>query len=156
MFDLEQEFDRVRVALGEASIEYALCGGLAVGVYGRARSTIDIDVLIRAEDEQPVYDAVAGLGFRLKARPMNFDAGATQIRRISKVDPADGEVLILDLLLVTPTFQHVWDTRKRRQWKGQDLWVVSTRGLIAMKRARSSPVDLADIEWLENIAPEEE
>ena len=156
MLDLEHEFDRVRTALSAASIDYALCGGLAVGVYGFPRSTVDIDLLIQPQDEERAYDTVTGLGFTLKARPMNFDGGATQIRRISKVDPTDGEVLILDLLLVTPAIQNVWDTRKRRQWNGRDLWVVSASGLIAMKKARSSPIDLADIEKLTEIPPEEE
>jgi hypothetical protein len=153
VYDLEQELDRLRRELSAASIEYALCGGLAVGVYGLARATVDIDLLIRPEDEEAVYDVVAPLGFTLKARPMNFGGGA-RIRRISKIDPADGEVLILDLLLVTPEFQDVWDTRKRLLWHGQDLWVVTPRGLIEMKRARSSPIDLADIAWLEKIRPE--
>src|SRR5258706_1197913 len=102
MFDLELEFDSVRAALSEATIEYALCGGLAVGVLGFARATVDIDLLIKPVDEDRVYDVVSTLGFTLKARPMNFDGGATQIRRVSKIDAADGEVLMLDLLLVTP------------------------------------------------------
>ena len=82
---------------------------------------------------------------------MNFDGGATRIRRISKVDPNDGEVLMLDLLLVTPQFQHVWDTRRELQWKEHGLWVVSPRGLIDMKTSRSSPIDLADIEKLRDL-----
>ena len=58
---------------------------------------------------------------------------------------------MIDLLLVTPAFQDVWDTRRQLQWKGRELWVVSPQGLIAMKRSRSSPIDLADIEKLEQI-----
>jgi hypothetical protein len=151
MFDLERELDAVRTKLSAEGIGYALCGGLAVGVYGFARATVDIDLLIQSEDEERVYDAVAELGYSIKARPMNFDGGATRIRRISKVDPTDGEVLILDLLLVTLQFQHVWDTRRQLQWKDRELWVVSPQGLIDMKKSRSSPIDLADIEKLQNL-----
>jgi hypothetical protein len=151
MFDLELEFDSVRAALSAAEIEYALCGGLAVGVLGFARSTIDIDLLIKPGDEARVYDVVAPLGFTVKAMPMNFDLGATQIRRVSKIDATDGEVLMLDLLLVTPALENVWDTRERLLWRDRELWVVSAEGLIAMKRRRSSPMDLADIEKLENL-----
>jgi hypothetical protein len=151
MFDLERELDAVRTNLSANGISYALCGGLAVGVYGFVRATIDIDLLIQAEDEERVYAAVTDLGYAIKARPMNFDGGATRIRRISKVDATDGEVLMLDLLLVTPQFQHVWDTRRQLQWNGRELWVVSPQGLIALKRSRSSPIDLADIEKLQQI-----
>lgn len=151
MFDLELEFDSVRAALSEATVEYALCGGLAVGVFGFARSTVDIDLLIKPGDEVRVYAVVAPLGFTVKALPMNFDGGTTRIRRVSKIDPADGEALMLDLLLVTPSFENVWDTRERLVWRDRELWVVSAEGLITMKRRRSSPIDLADIEKLENL-----
>jgi hypothetical protein len=151
MFDLEHELDDVRTTLNAQGIDYALCGGLAVGVYGFVRATIDIDLLIQPEDEVRVYDAVAALGYAIKAHPMNFDGGATRIRRISKIDPRDGEVLMLDLLLVTTQYQHVWDTRRQLQWNGRALSVVSPQGLIALKKSRSSPIDLADIEKLQGV-----
>ncbi|SRR5258708_35623606 len=146
MLDLERELDSVRTALNERGIEYALCGGLAVGIHGFPRATVDIDLLIRRESLQRVYDTVAPLGFTVKALPMNF--GATEIRRVSKLDPADGEVLMLDLLLVSPLSESAWETRERREWLGRELVVVSREGLIALKTSRSSALDLADIERL--------
>ena len=122
MFDLERELDAVRTLLSANGISYALCGGLAVGVYGFVRATVDIDLLINAEDEERVYAAVERLGY-----------------------------VMLDLLLVTPAYQHVWDTRRQLQWNGRELWVVSPQGLIALKKSRSSPIDLADIEKLEKL-----
>ena len=148
MFDLEEEFDAIRTALTARGIEYALCGGLAVGVHGFPRATVDIDLLIRAADEERLYEAVAPLGFQLKARPMSFDGGTMQIRRVSKIDPGDGEVLMLDLLLVTPAYEHVWDTREQLQWRNHELTVVSRQGLIALKKGRSSDQDLVDIRKL--------
>ena len=148
MYDLEAELDAVRVALDRSQIAYALCGGLAVGVHGFPRATVDIDLLVPRDEEERVYEAVAPLGYTVKAKEMHFDGGATEIRRVSKIDPADGEVLMLDLLLVTPALQVVWDTRERFLWKGRELWVVSPDGLIALKQRRSSATDLADIENL--------
>ena len=147
MLDLERELDAVRNALMERQIEYALCGGLAVGVHGFPRATVDIDLLIPARSEEAVYEAVAPLGFTYKANPMEF--GDTSIRRVSKIDE-DGEVLMLDLLLVTPRFEPVWESRERHEWLGRELVVVSKQGLIALKRGRSSKLDLADIEKLES------
>ncbi len=148
MLDLERELDSVLRALSERKIEYALCGGLAVGIHGYPRATIDIDLLVRAESEDAVYEAVAPLGFTFKANPMNF--GDIRIRRVSKIDETDGEVLMLDLLLVTPAFEFVWDARERHEWLGREIVVVSRKGLIALKRGRSSTQDLADIEKLES------
>ena len=36
--------------LEQNQLEYALCGGLAVGILGHPRMTKDIDLLVRAED----------------------------------------------------------------------------------------------------------
>lgn len=79
---------------------------------------------------------------------MRFSGGATEIRRISKVDPGDGETLILDFLLVTQAVEEVWRTRECVQWRGRDLFVVSREGLITLKLLRSSEQDLLDIKRL--------
>ncbi|HEX2122867.1 MAG TPA: hypothetical protein VHL59_14645 [Thermoanaerobaculia bacterium] len=152
MFDLEQELLRLRDALHEALIEYALCGGLAMGVHGFPRATVDIDLLIRPEDYPRVERVAAELGFSFKSNPMTFSDGAMEIRRISKIDPADGEVLMLGLLLVTTASEDAWRMRETHAWHGRPLSVVSRNGLIALKRFRSSKLDLADIEHLESGA----
>ena len=149
MYDLEEELSQLRDALHEKQIDYALCGGLAVGIHGFPRATVDIDLLIRPEDEPRVEGVAVSFGFNIKARPMSFSNGETEIRRISKIDPVDGEVLMLDLLLVTPALEHVWKSRQNVTWRDRDLCVVSREGLIALKRLRSSKLDLADIEHLE-------
>lgn len=139
MFDLEDELARLRDHLHDAGIEYALCGGLAVGIHGYPRATVDIDVLIPAGEEPRVEQVARQLGYVTKARAMSFAGGATE------VDPADGETLMLDMLLVTPTVADVWQTRQIVQWRGRDLAVVSSVGLIALKTLRGSKQDLADI-----------
>ena len=145
MFDLDEELTRLRDRLEDAGIEYALCGGLAMGIHGHPRATIDIDLLVRPESENVVMAVAEALGYTIKARPMSFSNGATEIRRISKVDPSDGETLMLDVLLVTPAIAEAWRTRQEVIWKGKPLRVVSRDGLIALKMLRSSKQDLADI-----------
>ena len=87
---------------------------------------------------------------------MSFAQGSVEIRRISKIDPADGDLLSLDLLLVTPAVQQAWDTRMQTEWEGGKLSVVSTDGLIALKRLRNSEQDLLDIKALVDEGYEEE
>ena len=148
MFDLEEELRALRDAFAKSEVEYALCGGLAVGVHGFPRATVDIDILILSESEPRVRDLARMRGYVIEARPMSFSRGATEIRRISKIDPDDGEVLMLDLLLVTPAVEDVWQTRERVIWHDADLWVVSREGLIRLKLLRSSDQDLVDIKRL--------
>ena len=45
MFDLYEEFKAIVAALGEQGIDYAVCGGLAMAVWGAPRATVDIDLL---------------------------------------------------------------------------------------------------------------
>jgi hypothetical protein len=148
VFDLEQELRGLLDAFDAAGVEYALCGGLALGVHGFPRATIDIDILIRPEAYPRAEEVAGSLGFVVKAKPMNFSGGATRINRISKIDRTDGELLMLDLLLVTPACEDVWAGRQHLRWQDRDLWVVSREGLIALKMLRMSDQDRLDIERL--------
>ncbi len=44
--DLYDELRKLIGLLDEHEIDYALCGGLAMAIHARPRSTIDIDMLI--------------------------------------------------------------------------------------------------------------
>jgi hypothetical protein len=76
---------------------------------------------------------------------MTFQGGAVPIHRVTKIDAADGDTLMLDLLVVTGQTEDVWVSREIRNWSGRAISVVSRDGLIALKRLRSSAQDLADI-----------
>ena len=82
--------------------------------------------------------------------PMNFANGAMKIRRVSKIDPGVGDVLMLDLLLVTPELQRVWEERTRVEREQGSISVVSREGLITLKTFRSSGQDLDDIKRLQS------
>jgi hypothetical protein len=148
MLDLYDEFRAIVTALSQCEIDYAVCGGLAVSIYSEPRATVDIDLLIRPDDYGSAKGAVGDLGYTIEALPMTFAHGAIEIRRLSKLDPEAGDVLTLDLLLVTPEIADVWDSRAAVQSEHGPLWLVSRRGLIALKSLRSSGQDLDDIEHL--------
>jgi Nucleotidyl transferase AbiEii toxin, Type IV TA system len=150
VLDLEQELGTIIDALAGERIEYALCGGLAMAVHGAPRATIDIDLLVREEDVDRIRQAVAPHGFT-RALPMTFSKGHVRIERVTKIDPSDGETLMLDLLVVTPALETVWQTREKREWRGGVLTVVSRDGLIQLKTYRLSKQDQADIERLGSL-----
>ncbi len=149
MATLLQELIEIVTILNDGNIEYAVCGGLALTIHGFPRATFDIDVLIKSESLEKAYALAAEKGFDIKGLDMSFKARAVEIRRVSKIDD-DGEVLSLDLLLVTPEVEDVWETREKMVWENRDLWIVSREGLIKMKKLAGRAKDLIDIQRLEN------
>ncbi len=154
MLDLLDEFSKLTRALDARGVEYAVCGGLALAVYGIPRATIDIDLLIDAESLALVEVVAAELGYRFAAAPMSFKGGAVQIRRVSKIDAGSGDVLMLDLLLVTAVVQPAWAGRIRVPWFDSTVCVVSRAGLIGLKSLRGSGQDQDDIRKLEELDDE--
>jgi len=147
MLDLYDELVSVVTRLNESQIQYALCGGLAMAVHGRARATVDVDLLVRVEAYDALKQAVANAGYTFEARPMQFRSGL-EIRRLTKADAASGDHVMLDLLLVYPGIEDVWEQRKRIDWNGISLSVVDKPGLIKLKDQRGTGQDLDDIAWL--------
>jgi hypothetical protein len=149
MLDLYDEFRQLVTALARHNLDYALCGGMAMAVHQSPRATIDIDILIPAEALERALTIAKELGYNIRGKDLSFANGGVEIRRMSKIDPDSGDLLSLDLLLVTPQIQTVWESRVESEWEGGRLSVVSRAGLIALKRLRSSRQDLADIKLLE-------
>lgn len=149
MVTLLDELSQLISALNENEIEYAVCGGLSMAIHGFVRATVDIDILIQPESLEKAYKIAEEKGYDIRGLDISFKERAVEIRRVSKID-ADGEVLSLDLLLVTPQVEDVWETREKIDFLGNRLSVVSREGLIKMKRLAGRPQDLADIERLEN------
>jgi hypothetical protein len=116
---------------------------------GLCERRLVIDILIRAESLEKAYQVGAENGYDIRGLDISFKKRAFEIRHVSKIDN-NGEVLSLDLLLVTPQVEDVWATRETIDFLGKKLWVVSRTGLIKMKTLAGRPQYLADIERLEN------
>ena len=149
MLDLFNEFRSLVAALDRHRIDYALCGGLAMAIYGRARATVGIDLLLLSDSLGAAKDIANELGYNIRGLDMSFAKGAVEIRRMSKIDRESGQVLSLDFLLVTPQLQEIWDRRVKAEWEDGTISVVSRKGLIELKSLRNSAQDQADIAVLE-------
>lgn len=154
MFDLYDEFKTLVSSLDESGVDYAVCGGLAMAVWGAPRATVDIDMLILAEALEEAARVARDLGFTIEALPMTVGGGVIEIRRYSKIDGETGIVLPLDFLLVAPELVEIWDSRVKVSWETGSLWAVSRRGLIALKSIKPRPQDIADIERLKEADDE--
>jgi len=146
MFDLFQELTTLTAALDAAGLDSALCGGLAVAVHGAPRFTKDLDLLVLPEQVERVKGVAKALGFVAESLPMDFKATGTMHRVIKFSSSA--EVLALDLLLVGTELASVWQSRERLTAEGRPVWVVSRKGLLAMKLAAGRPQDLLDAQRL--------
>ena len=140
--NLFDELVTVVRALDAAGIDYALVGGLAVGVWGAPRATKDIDLLIQPENVTQAKDVVRACGYKLAALPMQF-ADGMELHRVNKV--VDGQLMTVDFILVNHNLESVWLSRERRETETTPLCVISRDALIAMKLAAGRPQDHADV-----------
>jgi hypothetical protein len=153
--EILDELQQLIARLNDERIEYALCGGLAMAVYALPRATLDIDILIEPSSLDPAKRAAQKSGFTVNAIPMQFHGGKIRIDRVSKIEAGTGEILSLDLLVVTPEIRRAWETRTTAEWEGGILSVVSPEGLILLKSFRGSGQDQDDIEHLRSIPDED-
>ena len=149
VLDLLEEFRALVQAFETGGVEFAVCGGLAVAIHARPRATLDVDLLLPVDQLDGAKQIAGALGYRIDAGLLVVRKGVVEIHRLSKPDPETGDLLSLDLLVVTPALSSVWETRERVAWEHGTLPVVSRTGLVAMKRLRESGQDLDDIRALE-------
>lgn len=153
--DILEELKKLVDRLDEKRIQYALCGGLAMAIYALPRATLDIDIVIESDSLEKTSRAMDVLGFNLGAMPMEFQGGKVRIHRLSKIEASTGETLFLDLLIVTPEIRQAWESRRKVEWEGGTLSVVSAEGLVLLKSLRKSGQDQDDIKYLRSIIDED-
>lgn len=152
--NLVDELHAVSTALVGAGIRHAICGGIAVTIYGATRTTKDIDILISPEDLDRALDVVRPLGYKFPALPMVFEEGTPRERHVQRVSKIlDGDHLVVDFLLETAAFAGFLEGSAEVRTSGGSLVVVARDVLLRMKRMAARPQDAADIQKLE--APDE-
>ena len=149
VLDLADEFRALVDGLEAARVDFAVCGGLAFAIHARPRATVDVDLLLPIEEIERAKQVARDRGYRIEAGPLVIRKDVIEIHRLSKPDPETGDLLSLDLLVVTPALAPVWETRERVVWEHGTIRVVSRAGLATMKRLRASGQDLDDIRMLE-------
>lgn len=150
MATLLQEFTEFVAALNQRRLAYAICGGWAMTIHGCPRATMDIDVMVLAEDLEEAWRIAEDLGYNVEGLPLHFHNGAIDIKRISKVDPETKILFTIDFLLVTEATQEIWRNREMVAWEHGAISTVSREGLIELKKLSGRLQDLADIERLTN------
>ncbi|MCE5229263.1 nucleotidyltransferase family protein [bacterium] len=150
---LLDELQNLTGALNAQGIDYALCGGLAMAVWGMPRATLDIDLLIEPDSLVRVSEIARQIGFGMSASPMHFKGGMVQIHRLTKIDSSKHAV-VLDMILVTDATRAAWESRRNVPSSGGNIKIVSPTGLVSLKSLRNSLQDQQDIEYLRSITNE--
>lgn len=144
--DITEEFTAIIDAMNAEQIPYAVCGGIAVVLYGGTRLTIDIDMLIREEDLDRTKAVVARLGFTIPGGAITFKAGTSEEQRLFRVSKVEGEeFLTLDLMLVTPFLGEAWNSRIDVKHGERPITVIGREGLRTMKLSAGRDKDLLDL-----------
>ncbi len=138
-------------AYDREGVSYALCGGLAMAVYGRPRATYDIDLLVPPGEIPEALRLAAEAGFVITGGKMRFAQSGLVVHRCSKPYPDSEEILTIDLIEVGGFLEDVWASRRRQDWQFGTIPVVSPEGLARMKERRGSGQDRDDIAFLESL-----
>lgn len=153
--DLIRELKAILNELDEKEIDYALCGALAMAVYGRPRATLDIDIITARKSLDAIGGLLEELGFIPNSEIMFFSDGDVEIHRFCKPFPREEDMLVLDLLVSTRATMKAFRERLTVKWNKNRLNVVSPKGMILLKSLRNSGQDKDDIAYLKEIDNED-
>ena len=145
MIELPEDFRDLLLELADAGAQFVLVGGHAVAYHGHPRATKDMDVLIRANDDnaERVYRALEAFGAPLEefaVGPADFVTydGVLQVglppRRIDILNRVDGI-----------TFDEAIADGACFVLDGRTIPVIGHAALVKNKRAAGRPQDTADI-----------
>ncbi|HVP01928.1 MAG TPA: hypothetical protein VMT10_05110 [Solirubrobacteraceae bacterium] len=141
-------------SLHEAGIRYVVIGGVAVVAHGYLRTTQDLDIVPApdAENLLRLGNLLAALDARLVREPARAfgaeeRAALAQGRSLS-LRTTLGDLDIVQRLPGTPTFTELDGDALHADPFGVPVRIASLERLRAMKRARATAQDLADLEAL--------
>jgi hypothetical protein len=141
-----EEFSRALFKITDlienAGAPYIVFGAVAVGIWGRVRATLDVDVMIRTDDvglsRLEAAAEAAGLAVDRRWLEWNPQRRGIQLRLI--LDPYRA-----DVVRTVDAHDHASLERRRHvDWRGRSLWVVSPEDLILQKLKAQRDQDLID------------
>lgn len=142
-------------ALHEGQIDFVVIGGIAVSAHGAVRATEDLDVVPDPDPENldRLANVLIDLDAHLTLRPEQHigpdERSALRQGRNLTVTTRLGDLDVVQRLPGVPGYAILAQSAETTMLGDAPLRVCSRAALIAMKRARASTQDLADIERLE-------
>ncbi len=140
--ELSQVLFKVVKLLEEVRAPYMIFGAVAVGVWGRIRTTLDVDVMVQTDEEGlsrvESWAESAGVGVDRQWLDWNPIRRGVQLRLILEPFRAD-VVRAMDAHDLA-----AMERRRQVSWRGLSLWVVSPEDLILQKIRAQRDYDFSD------------
>ena len=151
---IDQDLRELLLALNAHAVEYLVVGGYAVGVHSEPRATKDLDIFIRADENNSVavYRALADYGTPLGGlTPDTFKDEPTSVFQIN-LPPSRIDIL---QSIEGVDFDEAWKNRLEALVEGDiPAHVISREHLIKNKLLLGRAQDIADVEAIRNAAKE--
>ncbi|WP_437812401.1 nucleotidyltransferase [Sorangium sp. So ce1078] len=143
-----RDFRDLFAELNAAGAEYLVVGAHALAAHGHVRATKDLDVWVRCSADNAALCAfgapVAALSLEELGTPgIVFQIGVEPVR-VDILTSIDGV-----------SFDDAWQARVPSRYDDQPVQVISREHLIANKLASGRLQDLADVERLGGLVPED-
>jgi hypothetical protein len=115
---------------------------LALPVWGRPRATLDVDFMILAtEVPEKLINRLARLGFDLDVEWERRNPLLTGVQSRFR-----SNTLTVDILLKKDAHhENAFRRRRRKRYRGMDIWFPSAKDLILLKLRAGRPTDFDDV-----------
>ena len=146
---MHQDHLSLLTSLLGAGVEFVVVGGVAVNAHGYVRATNDIDVFIRATEENAhaVYRVLVVAGVSLPGvEPLDILDNERHLRF-----GEDGRRVDILTSIGELTFDRIWRNRIEIDFMGLRIPFICKSDLLENKREIGRLRDLADVEELESI-----
>ena len=133
--------------LKENRVKFVIIGATAFPVHGYSRATLDIDIFIKA-DEENAHRALKALSeFGYDVTDLTVDELLTKkvLIRQYRVE-TDIHPVVKGI-----TFEKVWKNKVKAKFGKTFVWFASLNDLIKMKKAAARPQDLEDLKYLRRL-----
>jgi len=147
---LNDDFRDVLRAFAEAGVEFLIVGAYALGFHGAPRASGDIDLLVRATDENAarVFTALGRFGAPLAAHGV-IAADFSRPGSVYQIGLPPKRIDVLTQISGV-TFEEAWASRESAEVDGRIAFVIGRDAYLKNKRAAGRPKDLADASRLES------
>lgn len=155
-------FEAVFRALNDRGVRYLVAGGVAVVLHGYIRFTRDLDLLVSLSPfSAEVITALSAVGFDPPVRVTPGSSPNSGPREawlhekgmtLFTLRHSKNPLLAIDLFTTRPVdFDTWWSASDEVQLETTTVRIVALRDLIRMKREAGRPLDLLDVDELEQI-----
>ena len=130
--------------LKENHVKFVIIGATAFPVHGYSRATLDIDIFIKAEEENARKTLKALIEFGYDVADITIDDLLTKKLLIRQYTvETDIHPIVKGI-----TFDKVWKNKVKAKFGKTFVWFASLNDLIKMKKAAARSKDREDLKYL--------